>query len=74
MSADKITKQQYDELQDAYDFDEQQFVEKLEEYTGITRHSYTAYSYYSESGNYIGDSNDFDLDDILRKAYVEVEQ
>lgn len=68
----KITKQQYDELVDAYEFDEQEFIEKLEEYTGITRRSYTAYDYYSGCDNYIGNSEDFDLDDILRKAYVEV--
>ena len=69
----KITKQQFDELQEAYEIDEQEFVEKLEEYTGITRRSYTAYNYYDCAGDYLGSSENFDLYDILRSAYVEVE-
>ena len=68
----KITKRQYEELEDAYELDEQEFFEKLEEYAGITRVPYTAYSYYDCHGNYIGCSEEFDLDDILSKAYVEV--
>lgn len=67
----KITQAQYEELQEAYDLDEQQFVEKLEEYTGITRKSYTAYDYYC-GGDYVGNSENFDLYDILRSAFVEV--
>ena len=68
----KITKQQFDELEEAYHLNDQQFIEKLEEYTGITRKSYTAYSYYDCTGDYIGNSENFDLWDILRSAYVEV--
>lgn len=67
----KITKQQYEELKDAYDCDDQEFVEKLEEYTGITRRSYTAYDYYC-GGDYVGNSEKDMLDEILRHAYVEV--
>ena len=68
----KITKQQYEEIEEAYEIDDQQFVEKLEEYTGITRKSYTAYNYFDCHGNYIGCSEEFDLDNILENAYVEV--
>lgn len=68
----RITKAQYDELQKAYDIDDQEFVEKLEEYTGIVRKPYIAYNYFSINGNYIGCSENFDLDDILENAYVEV--
>jgi hypothetical protein len=67
----KITKQQYEELAYAYCFDEQQFVKKLEEYTGITRKAYTAYDYYC-GGDYVGGSENHTLADILRNAYVEV--
>ena len=67
----KITSKQYQELKDAYDLDDQRFVELLEEYTGITRRSYTAYDYYS-GGDYVGNSENFDLYEILRNAYVEV--
>lgn len=67
----KISSKQYRELQYAYDFDDQRFVELLEEYTGITRRSYTAYDYYS-GGDYVGNSENFDLWDLLRSAFVEV--
>ena len=68
----KITREQYEEIQEAYDLDDQQFVDKLEAYTGITRSSYIAHNYYDCHGNYIGCSEDFDLDEFLEKAYVEV--
>lgn len=67
----KITKQQYEELAFAWLFDEKQFAEKLEEYTGITRKAYTSYDYYC-GGDYVGGSENHTLDDILRNAYVEV--
>lgn len=67
----KITKQQYDELKEAYETDDQQFVEKLEEYTGITRRAFISYDYYS-GDDYVGNSDDNSLGDILRSAYVEV--
>ena len=69
----KITAKQYDEMQEAYDMDDQQFVEKLEEYTGITRKPYIAYNYFDCHGNYIGCSEDSDLDRLLENAYVEVD-
>ena len=68
----RITPEQYEELVEANDYDDQQFIEKLEEYTGITRKSYTAYNYYDCSGNYIGCSENFDLDVLLESAYVRV--
>lgn len=68
----KITAEQYEELQEAYDLDDEDFVKKLEAYTGITRKPYTAYNYYSAHGNYIGCSEDFDLYTLLENAYVEV--
>ncbi|MBR4291697.1 MAG: hypothetical protein IKT52_13835 [Oscillospiraceae bacterium] len=68
----KITKAQYDEIIDAYATNDQLFVEKLEEYTGITRKPYTAYNYYTDGGDYAGDSEINTIDDILRMAYVEV--
>lgn len=68
----RITAEQYEELQEAYDYDEQRFIEKLEEYTGIARKSYTAYNYYDHNDNYIGCSENFDLDMLLENAYVKV--
>lgn len=70
----KITKQQYDELQEAYEIDKEEFAEKLWEYTGITRKPYTAYNFYDCVGDYIGNSEDFDLDRLLESAYVGVSE
>ena len=68
-----ITKAQFEELKEAYEImDDQQFGEKLEEYTGIKREPYVAHNYYDLHGNYIGNSEEYDLDTILLNAYVEV--
>ena len=67
----KITRQQYKEIKEAYETDDQQFLEKLEEYTGITREPYTSYNYFC-GGDYVGNSDNNTLDEILRYAYVEV--
>lgn len=72
MEIGRITEQQLEELREAYDFDEQRFVEKLEEYTGIVRTPYIAHNYYDACGNYIGCSEEFDLDNLLENAYIEV--
>lgn len=70
---DKITREQLEDLSDAFDFGTFfEFHEILEEYTGIVAKPYTAYQYFDEFGDYIGDSNDFELLDLLRNARVEV--
>lgn len=68
----KISNKQYEELQEAYELDDQLFLEKLEEYTGIESKPYIARNYYDCHGNYVGCSEDFDLDAVLENAYVEV--
>lgn len=69
----KITNSQYEELEEAYEImGDQQFFEKLEEYTGITAKPYIAHNFYDCHNNYIGNSEEFDLDTILDNAYVEV--
>lgn len=70
--ADTITKEQYEELQDAEHFDPREYHELLKEYSGIVAEPYTAYSYYDAAGNYLGDSTVHELDDLLKSAYVEV--
>lgn len=68
-----ITKKQYDEIANAsFCFGRNEFNELLEKYTGVEARPYTAYQYYDVAGNYIGDSNEDDLDNLLRAAYVEV--
>ena len=68
-----ISKAQYEELKDINMCrGEEEFHKFLEKYTGIEARPYTAYSYYAATGDYIGDSNENDLDDLLLAACVEV--
>lgn len=70
----KINKEQYDLLCESKFWDgKEDFNELLEQITGITAKRYTGYSYYDSSGNYIGDSNDFSIRDLLNGAYIEIE-
>ena len=67
---DKITKEQLEELEEAEFFGE--YHKLLKDYTGIVAKPYTEYSYYDAAGNYIGDSNCNDVQDLLKCAYIEV--
>lgn len=67
-----ITKEQLEELEYAQVLDRYEFHKLLEEYAGITAESYLAFSYYDDCGNYLGDSNDCDVYDLLKAAYMEV--
>lgn len=70
--ARKITQSQYEELQDAFEEGFYEFNQILAEHTGIIAHSYTGYTYFDVNDNYVGNSEDFDLDDLLESAYIEV--
>lgn len=71
----KINKEQYELLCESKFWDgKEDFHELLEQITGITAKRYTGYSYYDSSGNYIGDSNDFSIRDLLNGAYIEIEE
>lgn len=66
-----ITKQQLQEIRDScHDIDE--FHNKLKEYTGIEARPYTAYQYFDDCENYIGDGEENSLEDLLNAAYIEV--
>ena len=67
-----ITAKQVEQIEDAAIFGTKEYHEKLEELTGITAMPYTGYSYYDAAGNYIGDSSDSGLSDLLKAAYIEV--
>ena len=69
---DKIAKSQYEDIEDAYICDSTAvFHRVLEKYTGIVAIPYTGYQYFN-GDDYVGDSNDFDLLDVLKNAYIEV--
>lgn len=67
-----ITKAQREELEDASTFGVEEVHDLLKKYAGIEARPYTAYQYYDENGNYIGDSDGTPLYDLLDDAGVEV--
>ena len=72
---DKISKEQYEELCESKFWDgKEDFHEMLEQITGITAKRYTGYSYYDSHGNYIGDSDDVSVRDLLNNAYIDIKE
>lgn len=69
-----ITTEQLEELRDAESTNRLEFNELLEEYTGIVAKPYTAFLYYDNADNWVGDSDNFDVNDILRNAYIDVRE
>lgn len=68
-----ITAEQFDELScsnSTWTLDD--FLKKLEEYTGIEARSYTAYQFFDAAGDYLGNSDETSLEDLLEKAGIEV--
>lgn len=73
--AEKITVEQLEALEDAQFFGRNdEFHQMLEEYAGIKAKAYTGFSYYDSAGTYLGDSNYCDVMDLLKAAYIKVEQ
>ena len=74
--ANKITQDQYQELLDAYEemtgWDRHEGIIIFEKLTGIEVKPYTGYQFYDAAGNYLGDDQWDNVDDILRKAEIEV--
>lgn len=69
----KITRQQLEDLKDARSFGRMEdFHRLLEEYTGIEARPYTAYQYFDGADNYVGDSNDDTVKEILDRAYIKI--
>ena len=67
-----ITKTQYEEMEDATVSGVEEVHALLEKYAGIQARAYTAYNYYDENGNFLANSDETDIDDLLEKANVEV--
>lgn len=68
-----ITREQLEEIEDALDCsDIGAAYYLLKKYTGIEARPYTAYMFYDESDNFVGDSDHYDLRDLLDNAYVKV--
>ena len=69
-----ISQKQFNDLQERLEYDgvDSVFVAKLQHLTGITAHPYIGYALYDEDGNYLCDSEDIDLNDMLRDAGVGI--
>lgn len=70
--AEYITKDQYRQIENTSLCGVTEFYNLLEKYTDIEAKPYTAYLYYDECGNFIGNSDDATLERLLEAAYVEV--
>ena len=69
---DYITKSQLQEIKDAALFGDIDFHLTLKKYTGIEVRPYTAYLYYDDCGNFIGDDDGATVESLLEAAYIEV--
>ena len=69
---DHITKSQLREIEDATWVSDDDFHKTLKKYTGIEARPYTAYLYYDDCGNFIGDSDGATVESLLEAAYIEV--
>ena len=70
----KITKEQYEELVESRFWDSKEdFHKLLDDITGIEAKPYGGYQYFDSNGNYLGDSNDVTVRDLLNGAFIEVE-
>ncbi len=70
-----ITREQYEDIEDARQFGtREEFHHLLEKYTGIEARPYTAYQYFDGADNYVGDSNEDTVKEILDRAYIRVKE
>ena len=71
---DKISKDQYYDLCQSKIWDStDRFHRMLEQMTGITAKPYVGYQYFDSLDNYIGDSNDSTVSDLLSNAYIKID-
>lgn len=68
-----ITKEQLEEIEDAYSYGSPKDSYKLlKKYAGIEARPYTAFTFYDEADNYVGDSDNYSIKDLLDNAYIKV--
>lgn len=71
-----ISREKFKELKEYLEYDgiDQVFLTKLHEATGIVAPPSTEYLFYDENDNYIGNSNDTELETLLNEAGIGVRQ
>ena len=69
-----ISQKQFNELNDYLEYDgvDAVFLTKLQHLTGITARPYTNYNLYDKNGDYLTDSSDLDLYDLLMQAGIGI--
>ena len=67
-----ITEAQQEKLELAVLLNDEEYRKLLREYMGIKARAYTAYNYYDENGDFIGNSEGYDLGQLMEAAGVEV--
>ena len=70
--SDFITHEDFDYLDELYHSDIKKFNEVMLSMLDIEAKPATIYDYYDFYGNYIGNTNDSSLHDILSSAYIKV--
>lgn len=71
----EITKEQLEELEEVRSIGcLSDFNDLLEAYTGIKATPYTAYQYFDSDGNYVGDTDNYTVKEILKSAYIKVKR
>lgn len=71
--SNSITKAQVEEINEKYFYESQEAgYALLKDYTGIEARPYTAYLFYDEAGNYVGDSEKDDFEEIILNAYIKI--
>ena len=64
----------FENLQDALQWDKDKFPKMLEKLTGIIAKPYIGFAYYDAADNFIGDSEYQSLSEILEEAEIEVSE
>lgn len=67
----KITREQYEQIKNADSIPE--MAKLLAEYAGIETQTYIACQYFC-GGSFVGDNDNYTLDEVLKNAFVEVEE
>ncbi len=68
-----ITKEQLAEIEDVLSrSDRETAYGLLEEYTGIKAKPYTAWAFYDDADNWVGDSDHYTINDLLDNAYIKI--
>lgn len=69
---DRITQEKMDELKYCLVSRKDKFPALLEEYTGIIAKPYIAFQYFSHNENYISDSDNCSLEELMEEVEIEV--